>query len=247
MTLNSTLFDIDLAKRSGVFITGKRGVGKTNLAMNIVDTLIQNNIDVIVFDPSRAWRYSSIENYTEIPEHIEQIRIECPTRDSIVYDLSLLYVYAQKEIIRNIVAGYFRRQVRDPDRWRIFVFEECQTLIHRNRLSSREAQEILRLITVGRNFKLSYILLTTRPSLVDTSLVALSDQIYIGRLDDINDIRRVKRWIGVYEHRISRLKTGQFIYRREGDTKLIDTPLFRNIRVEKKTIPVTVLRTRIEV
>lgn len=224
-------FDLEEAMRTGVFISGTSGYGKTNLAFHLAHIMMRNGIRVVVFDPSQAWYKSSVPNAYRITDYKEFVKKGYPETDDIIYDLSILYVEQQKDVIKNIVKKEFMKAVNAEQRpKKIFVFEECQLLIPQGRLRSTEAQEILRLITVGRNFNLRFILLTQRPATVDKTCVSLCGQKYLARVDELNDVRYLRNWIGNNVKKLPSLDVGQFIYDKGSETDIIEVPLFKSSR-----------------
>ncbi|MEM2922463.1 MAG: AAA family ATPase [Candidatus Bathyarchaeia archaeon] len=213
--------------RTGIFISGTSGYGKTNLAFHIADEMMRNGIGVNVFDPSQAWQNSSIPVTHRFQNYENTQQIDYPKEKNTIYDISLLYVEQQKELITTIVRDIFNRAVRLKNRpRRVIIFEECQLLVPQGRLQSIEAQEVLRLMTVGRNFNLRFILITQRPATVDKTAVSLCGQKYLGRVDELNDIRYLKNWIGDWVEKLPSLNIGEFIYSKGNELEVIQTPLF---------------------
>ncbi len=224
-------FDLEEAMRTGVFISGTSGYGKTNLAFHIADMMMKNHIGVVVFDPSQAWYNSSIPHVFQIKDYKDFMKRGYAEASDIVYDLSLLYVEQQKSVITTIIQKEFTKAVNSPTRpKKIYVFEECQLLIPQSRLRSIEAQEILRLITVGRNYNLRFILLTQRPATVDKTCVSLCGQKYLGRVDELNDIKYLRNWVGDYVKELPSLAIGQFVYDKGNEVEVIEVPIFRSLR-----------------
>jgi DNA helicase HerA-like ATPase len=91
------------------------------------------------------------------------------------------------------------------------------------------------MISVGANFKLGYVLLTQRPSDVDTKAISRCGQLFIGKHFEVNDINKLRRFLGwrkfedAYQ-RLPSLKRGEFYYCASTSTK-ITTPLHRQIDV----------------
>jgi hypothetical protein len=71
-------------------------------------------------------------------------------------------------------------------------------------------------ISVGANFKLGYVLLTQRPSDVDTKAISRCGQLFIGKHFEVNNINK--------------LRCGEFYYCASTPTK-ITTPLHHQIDV----------------
>jgi len=229
-------FDLGEAMRTGVFISGTSGYGKTNLAFHLAEEMMRNGIGVVVFDPSQAWYNSSIPFFNRLQDYGSFSKKKSyPKEKSIVHDLSLLYVEQQKAVVTSIVRSEFQRAVNRKTRpRRVFVFEECQLLVPQGRLQSIEAQEVLRLMTVGRNFNLRFILLTQRPATVDKTAVSLCGQKYLGRVDELNDVRYLRNWIGDWTEKLPSLNVGEFIYNEGNRLEVVQVPLFERPKPAKK-------------
>lgn len=217
-------FDVSEGLKSGTMIIGGRGTGKSNLAKHIVKQLIDNGCIIRIFEVSNAWLSDTpIKNIAEI---VPNSVLDIPLNESVTFDLSRLHVKQIKAFVAQIVATEYEIQSNTPKEQRkpkIFVFEDSVISLPKNRLTSIEAEEILRLITVGRNFDLSYIGIVQRPALTDTSLFELSSQKFIGRLDGQNDKKKLRNYIDrEYIDMLDSLSIGEFVYK----TKKIAIPLF---------------------
>lgn len=222
--------DIEEALRSGVFVSGGKGTTKSNLAMIIADMLKRKGITVKVFDISRAWqKRSSIPNLVEVDTN-SQLRLEL--YQSVIFDLSRLTPQAAKDFITRVLEVEWRLQIDTPEEERkqiVYVFEEVQMLLPQGMLRSSEAQVILRLLTVGRNFQLGFIAITQRPALTDTSVFELSFQRYFARMDGQNDLKKIACYIETEKAKqLQSLKLGQFFYDKGTETKLIKTSKFES-------------------
>lgn len=221
-------FDIQEGKRTGTCIIGSKGCGKTNLAKLLADIYMKEGCYVKVFDISQQWLTSSISKYVEVKlEHNASLNLS----ESIVFDLSRLYPMQAKEIIANLIGKEFLMQVNVPKEQRrtiIYFLEECQMLLPQGHLRSKEAQEILRLMSVGRNFSLGYVALTQRAALMDTSVFELSFQKYFGRCDGQNDKRKIQNYVEDRVTELERLEIGEFLYDVGSKTQKIDTPRFES-------------------
>jgi len=94
-------------------------------------------------------------------------------------------------------------------------------------LRSNEAQQILRLMTTGRNYNLGYIAITQRPALCDTSVFELTFQKYFARMNGENDLRKVANYIGAKAYDLEKLRLGEFFYDKGTKTKWITTKEFK--------------------
>lgn len=238
-------FDLNEGLRSGLFIAGGKGIGKTNLGKQIAEIYLQHGHIVKVFDISQQWLKSSLPYYQVINQDTTAIDIDF--NKSCVFDLSLLYAEDIKQSIAKVVEKEFLIQAQLPEEqrhWHIYFFEEAQMLVPQNRLKSKEAQELLRLMTVGRNFKLGYVLLTQRPATVDTTAIELCYQRYFGRCDGENDLSKIENWIRNRIEELPQLKIGEFLYNYGQLTERIQTPLFRNsIKPKQIVMPKPVATT----
>jgi len=220
-------FDLNEGLRSGTMIIGGKGTGKTNLCKLIAKEYIAKSNIVKVFDVSSAW----LEN-TPIPNYVEVVPstiLDISLYKSCVFDLSKLYVKQIKSFVAQVIAQEFQLQVKTPKalrKWIIYCFEDSVISLPRNRLSSIEAEELMRLITVGRNYDLGYIGIVQRPALSDTTVFELSAQKYIGRLDGENDKRKLRNYIDDDVQHLDSLEIGEFLYDLGDTTKKISVPLF---------------------
>lgn len=221
-------FDVEEGKRTGTMIIGGRGTGKSNLAKIIAEQYMEGGSVVKVFDVSRTWLESSIPSYVEVTQNTAYLDIEL--YESVVFDLSRLYPKQVKNFVTQIIAKEFEIQVNTPKNmrnWIIYVFEDSAVSLPRNRLTSREGEELLRLMSVGRNYDLGYLAIVQRPSLTDVTAFELSFQKYFGRLDGENDKRKIRSYIGKdYVDMLDSLEIGEFLYDKGDSTKKISTPLF---------------------
>jgi len=222
-------FTIDLneALRSGVFIAGGKGTTKSNLGKIIAQKLMEKNVTVKVFDISRAWLKSSIPYVYKITTNI---RSDVNLYRSVIFDLSVLLPKDTKRFISLILAKEWDMQVRLTElqrKWIVYVFEEVQDLIPQGRLRSNEAQQVLRLFTTGRNYKMSYVAITQRPALTDTSVFELTFQKYFARMNGENDLRKVANYIGAKAYDLEKLRIGEFFYDKGSETKWITTEEFK--------------------
>lgn len=207
-------FDIEEAKKSGVYLGGTSGSGKTNTAFSLIDALMQQGIIVYVFDPSQAW-----QNKSNVPHYIVVDKLETFSFDqnqSLIFDISHLYVEDQRKLVAAFCKSIYMSQVNLPPekrQWIFIFFEEAQIYLQQNSMRNRASAEVMRLITVGRNFKIRYGLITQFPSTIDKLPVKMTKQRYFGYTDEKNDIEYVKAFLGIDKAKeLNTLKTGEFIY-----------------------------------
>lgn len=228
--LKTETFDIDVeeALRSGVFIAGGKGTTKSNLAKTIVHKLMLKGVVVKVFDISKVWLRSSVPYFFTIKG---SCKITNNLYDSVVYDLSRLTPRQAKRFIGQVLEQEWSNQVNLSERqrkWIVYVFEECQMLIPQGQLRSYEAQQVLRVLTVGRNYQIGYLAVTQRPALADTSVFELTYQKFFSRMDGQNDLRKVSAYVGDKAYDLEKLGLGEFLYDKGNTTKKICTSEFRS-------------------
>lgn len=219
-------FSLSEALKSGVFISGITQSGKTNLALLIAKHLIDQAITVFAFDPSRAWH--------KLKHHVDSLVIDNNTHQlaydpkrSTLFDISLLLVEQQKEVVQKVVSDLFMNALENKKHNPTIVFfEEAQLYLPQGSLSAKVSQEILRLITVGGNFKLRYVLITPFASSVDKSAIKACKQKYLGFSDEPNDVRYLKSFLAKRVYELKTLNTGEFLYVIGDRVEKVKTPLF---------------------
>ena len=234
MTAN---FDIIEAKRSGFYLGGGKGSGKTKAAQLFADALMEAGITVYVFDNSQAWQTGS-----SIPKHISVSKLplilDFPSDQSTIFDMSTLYVEEQKMVVANICKALFTRQVSLPKekrKWIFLIFEEAQIYLQQGSMRSKSASEVMRLITVGRNFCIGFGLVTQYPSTVDKLLIKAIRQRYFGYTDEKNDKDYIESFLGKkLVEELKTMKAGEFMFNCGGITKRVQFPLFISPIVPEK-------------
>lgn len=229
-----------------------RGSGKTNHAYQLAEDLMQAGAIVYVFDPSQAWmKKSSIPEYQRItlPFGITTLYRdpEIPD-DSTVFDISMLYVPQQQEFVEKFCRKLFTERTKSRERPQTFlIFEEAQLYLPEGRMRSKAAQELMRIITVGRNFNIRYGLITQFASTVDKLAVKMTKQRYFGFSDELNDVKYLTNFIGKkWASDLGSLKIGEFIYDYGTRTQRIQTPLFETETPPSPVLPKIPEPTRIK-
>lgn len=206
------LVNVDEAKKSGIFITGLSGSGKTNLAFLIAKQLIKNDIILYIFDPSQAWnkKFKDIDKGFKLDIKPDNLNILYDPKRSQIFDISRLYVEKQKTIVQKVTEDIFMSRLKQDYPYTILIFEEAQLYLNQGSLSSNVAQELLRLITVGRNFNLRFVLLTTFPAIVDKTAIKACKQKYFGFFDEPNDINYLKFYLKEKTTNLKAFQVGEF-------------------------------------
>jgi len=221
----SLQFDVKEAMRSGIFVSGTSGSGKTNLCFHIAERLMQHGIIVYVLDPSQAWRNSSISETITIPQVNKPTQINWKA-ESTIFDISLLYVKSQRKFTELFCGEIFNKAVHGFKPKVFIMFEDAQIYLPNHVLRSNAAQEILRLITCGRNYNIRFGLITQFASMVDKTCVKMCKQRYFGFTNEKNDIAYLKAFLGDRTSELETLEVGQFLYDYSKTTKRISVSLF---------------------
>jgi DNA helicase HerA-like ATPase len=204
-------FDVEELKTSGVFISGAPGSGKSTFAFFLADQLIRNNFIVYAFDPSQAWKTkSSIPKYVEVTEKIPFLILQ---KESTVYDISLLSPLKQQNFVENFCRILFNERARSMSRPQTFlIFEEAHLYIPKGDLQKEVAQELLRIITVGRNYNIRFALLTQFPTMIDKMAIKYCKLKFFGYCDDADDIKYLRSFLGEDANSLNGLDPGEFVY-----------------------------------
>lgn len=217
-------FDIQEAQRTGTFICGIGGTGKSDVGMHLAKAFIDNGIIVYVFDDSRDWmKRSTVPYYLSIKENAPQLVYSLST--SMIFDISLLTVRQAKNVVQKFCRSLFHERVQNP-KPTIVIFEEAQIYLPEGSMKSKASEEIMRLVTVGRNYGLRFVLITPFASNVDKLCIKSCKQKYLGFTDERNDKEYLKSFIGERVDELETLKTGEFIYSCGAQTERVKIPEF---------------------
>jgi len=222
-------FDINEAMKTGAYVSGTTGCGKSDLAMRWADDMRQHNISVMVWDPSQDWIQRYPINYKlRFPANPE---LNSTFRDlykvqlkSAIFDTSRL-TYLQYQILADKFCWLlFQHQANLlPEQRRPFfiIFEEAHIVLPQGSLKANRLQNVVRLLTVGRNFKIRMGVVTQFASMVDKNAMRFMKQRYFGWTDEMNDRKYISKFIG--DENAEELKTfeaGQFWYYKPADNIL---------------------------
>ena len=209
-------FDVEEAFKSGFYLSGAPGSGKSDVAMYAIDELLKTGAIVYVLDPSQDWieRFSSIKyivTFKNPPYTLEEIQLK-----SGILDTSTLTVLQIQEVVDRFCWLLYKHQADIPKekRRQIFLlFEEAQMAFPQGVMRAKRLQNVVRLITVGRNYKLRCGLVTQFASTVDKDVLKSCRQRYFGWTDEKNDCAYIGSIIGMEEANTLRYqKPGEFLY-----------------------------------
>jgi hypothetical protein len=229
-------FDVDIkeAMQTTSFVSGSRGVGKSDVCMYIVDRLTNEGIISVVFDPSTDWsQRSSISQYQTLTiPYIEKI-----PEQNMIFDISRLTPIQQQQCLERFCKKLFERQLENDSTKYYLVFEEAQLFFPLNSLRSRKTQYSMRVLTTGRNFNISMCAISQFPSLIDKELVKNAQQIWIGLTSELNTL---KYWHVILGDDIDTLKTlqnGQFVYYHRNEIGLTEIESYKSNIVKAEIKP----------
>jgi len=210
-------FNFKEAMASGVTITGTRGCTKTTLAKHIAQFIKNAGISVYVIDVSKAWNTNTpMQQIIEITDITQDWEIK---RTSATIDISRLGFLERFAFTNSFVKKIYTQHVSGEYRWPEFVFfEECHTYLPSGCFRSpRKYADMIDFVTVGRNFDLSYGLITQFPAMTDTNPLKATQQRYFGWTTEENDVAKVRSYFprklrNDYEEKLRSLGKGNFLY-----------------------------------
>jgi hypothetical protein len=210
---NDFQFDVREAMQTTTFISGSRGIGKSDIAMYIVDQLTNEGVICITFDSSLDWlKRSSIQKYTTVKPYAE---LPIPN-ENMIFDLTLLTPSEQQVIVEQFCRKLFENQINDMANKYYLVFEESQLYFPLNSIRAKRYQYTTRVLTVGRNVGISLCAISQFPSSIDCELRKNAQQIYIGCTSELNTIAYWKGILGSQADSLKNLENGSFIYYNRG-------------------------------
>jgi hypothetical protein len=213
-------FDTQEGMTTTSFVSGSRGVGKSDICMRIVDKLKNEGIVCIVFDPSTDWiqRSSLTECFTVKPYSDLPI-----PETSTLFDISQLTPIAQQRIVETFCKKLFESQLKNSAKRFYLVFEEAQIFFPLNSLRSLRTQNTMRILTTGRNFGVSLCAISQFAATIDKELVKNAGQIFLGYSSELNTLAYWKGILGKKAEDLKTLQNGQFVYFNRNKISLIES------------------------
>lgn len=228
-------FSMELALRRGIFISGGKGSGKSNLmkifANYLMNKIVESHriltkgqeIKVImrIVDSSQTWLESSIPHYQNIDSIFESRKMENPLDQHMIYNVDNLYPMDQKLFIGQLLGETFDYIVDNPIPYFLyFIIEESQLILPSGSLRALYSQAALRHITVGRNYDLGSSCLTQFPALVSTNVIKQAGLCYMGVTFEENDKRKLRNFVCWKKKKVDdvfpNLDIGEFIFLKTG-------------------------------
>jgi hypothetical protein len=201
-------FDVKEAAQTTTFISGSRGVGKSDIAMYIVDQLTNEGVICIVFDNSLDWvSRSSISQYITAKSYMD---VQIPQQNTII-DISQLTPSEAQSCVERFCKKLFESQIQNMANKYFLVFEEAQTYFPLNSIRAKNYQNTARILCVGRNIGISACAISQFPSLADKELIKHSGQIYIGYTTEKNAVNYWKSILGKNANQLKELQNGEFL------------------------------------
>jgi len=237
--------DTDEIMTQGVFVVGSRGSGKSNLCYWLSEKLKFEGVRIVVIDSSLAWiNHSNIE-YVQA---VEYGRASYHVIESCILDFSRLTTPEMRSLGNIYLGQEFALAVNRAREGKTvktcFILEEAQNIFPSGSLRSFEFQETSRLITQGRNFGLSFIAITQRPSTVDTNLAEISGLHYWGRLSGERNLAKARTWVGRDKAKeLPSLRVGQFYKVSMGEATLIQAEKFPERVVQAREVGQLIVET----
>jgi len=228
-------FDNAEAMQTTSFISGSRGVGKSDVCMRIAEQLQNEGIIIIAFDPSCDWlKRSNIEKYITVKSYSDLPIPETST----IFDISRLTPNEAQRRVEQFCKKLFEFQLDNSAKRFYLIFEESQIYFPLSALSSKNTQNIMRLLTVGRNFGVSMCAISQFPALISKELVKHSGQLFLGYASEPNTIRYWSGIIGKHTEKLRDLQNGEFIYYcRNKIDKIQIEPFENNILKTRISLP----------
>lgn len=231
-------FNLNEALKSGIYICGTTGTGKTDLAMYTAQELMKHDVLVIVFDGSQDWQNrSSIPRFQTLTNSFIN---EIP-QTSLIYDISKLSIRKRQKLIETFSQQIYQYQAETPkqDRKQYFlIFEESENYFPQGCMRARRFENTSMLMSEGRNYKVRFCCITQFSAMIDKQAMRYMKQRYFGYTDEFNDVQYLKAFLGNESQELKKLDAGTFLYYHAGTVKKIDIePFNANIRKTEIKIP----------
>jgi len=218
-------FDVKEATKTGFYVSGTSGIGKSDVAMNAAKELMKQGVGVIVFDSTMDWiERSNIPSYITIKPNV-QFKFALDGR-SFIFDVHLLNPEKRLELVNWFCGILYRHQALKPKALRkkfVVILEEAQTYLYEGSMrTSKKASNIRMLLTEGRNYGVRFAAICQFASMLSKVAMKFMRQRYVGWTDEPNDVEYVTNLLGGHKEKLKSLKAGQFLYKHGNDVSMIE-------------------------
>ena len=217
-------FDVKEATKTGFYVSGTSGIGKSDIAMNAAKELMKHGVSVVVFDSTMDWiERSNIPSYITVKPNV-QFSFALDGR-SFIFDIHLLNPDQRLELLEYFSGVLYRHQafrLKNERKKFIVILEESQTFLYQGVMRSVKTRNIRMLLSEGRNFNVRFGSITQFSSMLDKDAMKFMKQRYVGWTDEPNDIVYVTNMMGGYKERVKSLRAGQFLYKHGNDVSMIE-------------------------
>lgn len=207
-------FDVQEALRSGFYITGTTGSGKSDIGMYLADRLMRHGIIVIVFDSTQDWlSRSSVPYCTTIQRNTPFDIILDST--SMIYDIHKLNALERQQLIETFSMILYQHQASklpSERRQYFIIFEEAHIYFYQNSFRSKKAQNTVMLLTEGRNYNVRFGCICQFSSMIDKNAMRYMRQRYYGFTVETNDVRYLQGFLSDSVEELKTLQAGEFLF-----------------------------------
>jgi hypothetical protein len=231
------LLDLAEIEASNILISGTNKTGKSRLAAGICSVLQSFDWKILVFDNSGAWRtISDLPFYVKLRTDSDRYRLPV-TSQSLLIDTSNLTIDYQRELVDKTALDLWLHRDQYGSRWILLVFEEFQ--LFGRTIRSRQTQNLLRIMTAGRNKQIRVLAVTVDLALIDAALIRLCSPRFHARLGvEENSKRKFRAYYGTdWTETATDLKLGEFVRLSTNRLDLVSIPLFKPKRTPRPIRP----------
>jgi hypothetical protein len=200
-TTSEFSFSVEEALKTGFYVSGTPGSGKSDIAMLCADELRKAGAIVMVWDPSQDWleRYpiDYVIKFKNPPYALEDIQLK-----DAIFDTSTLTVLQMQEVVDRfcwLLFNYQAKKAKEDRKQFFLIFEEAQVMIPQGVMRSKRLQNVARVITVGRNYKIRVGIVTQFAATVDKDALKSAKMRWFGWTDEYNDVSYIGKMVGEEE------------------------------------------------
>jgi len=209
-------FDVAEAMKSGCYVSGTTGTGKSDVGMYSAKALMEHGVIVVVFDSTQDWQTrSSIARF----ETLNLPYIDKIPELSTVYDISLLSVLQRQRLIEGFCGDIYRYQAMkkaNERRQYFLIFEEAHNYFKEGFMRAKRFGNSAMLLSEGRNYSVRFMCITQFANLLDKTAMTYMRLRYFGYSSEPNDTEYIARFFpkedrdGIKKS-LRNLKNGEFL------------------------------------